>query len=34
MIIFYLTVEPDPENHDKQWAYDIILGVREIGNQK
>jgi hypothetical protein len=29
-----LGLEPDPVNHDKQWAYDIILTVREIGNRK
>jgi len=29
-----LGLEPDPVNHDKQWAYDIILNIREIGNGK
>jgi len=29
-----LGIEPDPENHTPEWAYEIILNIREIGNKK
>lgn len=29
-----LGLEADPENHTPEWAHDIILTIREIGNKK
>ena len=29
-----LGVEANPENHTPEWAYDVILTIREIGNKK
>ncbi len=29
-----LGLEPDPENHTPEWAHEVILNIREIGNKK